>query len=102
MKQSQPRLFDLSDDEHYARVIDLWPRITNMLREGIDAIQEEMDKSLDTNDAFALINLLLLREVFMRKTVVIACGRDDTEDIPAWIEQIYIDWEAEAAEALSG
>jgi hypothetical protein len=83
-------------DDLYARAKELWPRITEMLREGIDAIQEEMEKSIDTNDAFALIDLLMLNEVFMRKTILKAAGRDDTEDIPAWIKQLYDDWEAEA------
>jgi hypothetical protein len=83
-------------DELYARATKLWPRITEMLRERIEAIQEEMEKSIDTNDAFALIDLLMLNEVFLRKTIVIAAGRDDTDDIPAWIEQLYNDWNTEA------
>ena len=90
---TQPKL---SDDELYARARELWPRITEMLRKGLDAIEEEMDKSIDSEDALKLINLLLLREVFLRKTIAIVIKRDDTEDIPAWIEQLYYDWEAEA------
>jgi hypothetical protein len=86
----------LSDEELYARVKELWPRAEEILRAGIEAVEKEMEKSIDANDAFNLTNLLLLREVFWRKTVAIAIERDDTEDIPAWIEQTYDDWEHEA------
>jgi hypothetical protein len=85
----------LSDDELYARVIELWPRATEILRAGIDTLQEDMEKYINSNDAFRLINWLMLREVFQRKTLLIACERDDCKDIPAWIEQLYDDWEHE-------
>jgi hypothetical protein len=88
----------LSDEELYARVTELWPRVQEMLRAGIEAAENEMEKSIDSEDAFKLINLLIVREVFWRKTIAIASERDDTKDIPAWIEELYDDWENEARE----
>jgi hypothetical protein len=88
----------LSDEELYARVTELWPRVREMLRAGIEAVENEMEESIDSEDAFKLTNLLILREVFWRKTIAIAIERDDTKDIPVWIEQLYDDWEHEAEE----
>jgi hypothetical protein len=83
----------LTDDELVARVRACWPRCENILRAAMDQMHDELtNDEVETDGAFNMVLVLLLHEVFWRRTVLAAAGRCD-EDIIDWIETEYNEWD---------
>jgi hypothetical protein len=83
----------LSDEEILGRAQVFWPVCKAILTDAIHNIHSEMEKTIDTESAYNLVHLLLLSEVFWRRTVQICANRAGDDDIIVWIERIYDDWE---------
>jgi hypothetical protein len=77
-----------------------WPACQEILRDAIEKMHVELEKTAESNWAYGLVNLLMLQEVFWRKAVVVAAGRDDA-DILGWVEQEYIDWDKQGEDESS-
>lgn len=88
----------MTDQEIYDLLRKEWPSIDAAIKEAIDGIQDSLEgMGMESDDAFRFINLLLLREIFFRKTILQCINRDKAEHIPDWIEKIYNEWDEEAA-----
>lgn len=70
-----------------------WPACQEILNEALERMQTEMEKVAPSDGAFNLISVLMLHEIFFRKTVVAAIGRDDGGDVLDWVKQELDDWD---------
>jgi hypothetical protein len=83
----------LSEDELIERIRACWPRCDDILRTAMDRMHDEFVKDgIDTNAAFNLVLVLVQREIFLRKTITIQCGRDN-DSVIDWIKTEYDDWD---------
>jgi hypothetical protein len=69
-----------------------WPACQKILRQAIEKMEAEMEKTAPSDAAYNLINLLMQHEIFFRKTVAAAIDRDDP-DLLGWVRQEWIDWD---------
>jgi hypothetical protein len=84
---------DLSDAEvDHIRSVS-WPACYEILRAAMEKMQVEFEMAAHTDDAFSMVTVILLNEVFMRQTILAAAGRLDADDVMDWVEQQYEAWD---------
>ena len=70
-----------------------WPACVKILDEATKKMDDEMEKAAPSDGSYKLVSLIMLHEVFLRKTVAAVVGRDDDDDLLGWIKQELDDWD---------